>query len=81
MDQLQKESESVAIVDYSRQELGPMVENICGQDGIDAWIDDANDPEPEFPEDSNEEDEDDSDKDDGEEEDGEEENDDLDDDE
>ena len=76
MEQLQKESESVAIVDYSRQELGSIVENICGQDhGIDAWINDANDPEPEFPEDSDDEDEDN--EDDGEEEDGDEENDDL----
>ena len=33
-----------------------MVEKICGQDGIDAWIGDANDSEPEFPEDSDGED-------------------------
>ena len=31
------------------------MEKICGQDGIDAWIDDANDPGPKFPEDDDEE--------------------------
>ena len=56
MEQLHKESESTVIVNYSRQELGSMVEKICGQDGIDAWIGDANDSEPEFLEDSDGED-------------------------
>ena len=59
---------------YSHQKLGSMVENICGQDGTDAWIDDANDPEPEFLEDSNEED---GDKNDSNEDDGNNEDDDL----
>ena len=66
MEQLHKKSESSAIIDYTRRELGSMVEKICGQDGIDAWIDDANDPDPEFPEDSDEED---GDKEDGDEDD------------
>ena len=41
---------SDAIVEYTRRELGTMVENIAGDDAMMAWIDSANDPEPEFPE-------------------------------
>ena len=56
MEQLHNETESVVIVDCSPQELGSMMEKICSQDGINAWIDDSNDPGPECPEDDNKED-------------------------
>ena len=35
----------MALVEYSQQDLGSIVERIAGEDGIEAWIDDANDPE------------------------------------
>ena len=47
---LEDESASKELVQYSDQELGSIVENIAGADGIMAWIDDANEPDPEFPE-------------------------------
>ena len=39
---LEDESASKELVQYSDQELGSIVENIAGADGMMAWIDDAN---------------------------------------
>ena len=47
---LEDESASKELVQYSDQELGSIVENISGADGTMAWIDDANDTDPEFSE-------------------------------
>ena len=47
---LEDESASKELFQYSDQYLGSIVENIAGADGMMAWIDDANDPDPEFPE-------------------------------
>ena len=47
---LEDESASKELVQYPDQELGSIVENIAGADGMTSWIDDANDPYPEFPE-------------------------------
>ena len=43
--ELEKEVASEAIVEYSKENLGSFVEKIVGEAGINAWIDDANDPE------------------------------------
>lgn len=55
VEELEREVAAAALVEYSRQDLGAFVERIAGREGIDAWIDDANDPDvgPEegFPED------------------------------
>ena len=47
---LEDESASKELVQYSDQELGSIVENISGADGMMELIDNANDPYPEFTE-------------------------------
>ena len=50
-ENLSKEEEmaSVAVINYSQEQLGTMIENIAGDDAIMAWIDEANDRQPIFP--------------------------------
>ena len=50
IQKLEDESDSKELVQYSDQDLGSIVENIAGADGMMAWIDDANDPYLVFPE-------------------------------
>ena len=45
----EEETASVAIINYSQEQLGTMIENIAGDDAIMAWIDEANDRQPVFP--------------------------------
>ena len=49
----EEEIESVAIIKYSQEQLGTMIENISGDDAIMAWIDEANDRQPVFPKEEN----------------------------
>ena len=51
VEKLQDAATSQELVEYSNEELGTIVENIAGDDAMDAWQDDANDPDPPFPED------------------------------
>ena len=50
-EDLSKEAEtaSVAVINYSQEQLGTMIENIAGDDARMAWIDEANDYQPIFP--------------------------------
>ena len=43
----------VAIVNYSQEQLGTMIENIAGDDAIMAWIDEVNDRQPVFSKEDN----------------------------
>ena len=52
---LEDESASKELVQYSDQELGSIVENIAGADGMVEFIDNANDPDPEFLEEEDDE--------------------------
>ena len=45
IENLEKEAVSDAIVDYSKQDLGSIVEELGGEDAMMAWIDDANERE------------------------------------
>ena len=45
----EEETESVAVIDYSQEHLGTMIENIAGDDARMAWIDEANYRQPVFP--------------------------------
>ena len=45
----EEETASVAVIKYSQEQLGTMIENIAGDDAIMAWIDEANDRQPVFP--------------------------------
>ena len=58
MQSLQEESASDAVVVYSKEALGSLVEKVAGQEAGDAWRDSENDPWPLFPEKDDEEDED-----------------------
>jgi len=49
INELQNESQSVALVTYSRQESGSLVERVAGQQVGDAWRDRRNDPLSLFP--------------------------------
>ena len=44
---------SVAVINYSQDQLGTMIENIAGDDGRMAWIDEANDHQLLFPKEDN----------------------------
>jgi len=55
MKDLQEKATSRELVQYSSEQLGSMVENIAGADAMMAWIDEANDTEPEFPEEEDDE--------------------------
>ena len=44
---------SVAVINYSQEQLGTMIENIAGDDARMAWIDEANDHQPVIPKDGN----------------------------
>ena len=38
----EEETASVAVINYSQEQLGTMIENISGDDAIMEWIDEAN---------------------------------------
>ena len=44
---------SVAVINYSQEQLGTMIENIDGDDARMAWIYEANDRQPVFPKEDN----------------------------
>ena len=45
----EEETASVAVINYSQEQLGTMIENIAGDDARMACIDEANDRQPVFP--------------------------------
>ena len=45
----EEDTESVTVINYSKEQLGTMIENISGDDARMAWIDEANDRQPVFP--------------------------------
>ena len=47
------ETASVAVINYSQEQLGTMIENSSGDDARMAWIDEAYDRQPVFPEEDN----------------------------
>ena len=49
----EEETASIAVINYSQEQLGTMIENISGDDGRIAWIDEANDRKPVFPKEEN----------------------------
>ena len=49
----EEEMESVAVINYSQEQLGTMLQNIAGDDARMAWIDEANDRQPLFPKEDN----------------------------
>ena len=49
----EEETASVAVINYSQEQLGTMIENISGDDARMAWIDEANGHQPVFPEEDN----------------------------
>ena len=49
----EEEMASVAVINYSQEQLGTMIENISGDDARMAWIDEANDRHPVFPKEDN----------------------------
>ena len=49
----EEETASVAVINYSQEQLGTMIENIAGYDARMAWIDEANDRQPVFPKEDN----------------------------
>ena len=49
----QEEKASVAVISYSQEQLGTMIDNIAGDDSRMAWIDEANDRQPLFPKEDN----------------------------
>ena len=44
----EEETASVAVINYSQEQLGTMIENIAGDDGRMTWIDEENDCQPVF---------------------------------
>ena len=44
---------SVAVINYSQEQLGTMIENIAGDYEKMAWIDEANNRKPIFPKEEN----------------------------
>ena len=49
----EEETSSVAVINYSQEQLGTMIENIAGYDARMAWIDEANYRQPVFPKEDN----------------------------
>ena len=49
----EEETASVAVINYSQEQLGTMIENIAGDKSRMAWIDEANDRQPVFPKEEN----------------------------
>ena len=49
----EEETASVAVINYSQEQLGTMIENISGDDAIMAWIDEENDRQLVFPKEDN----------------------------
>ena len=49
----EEETVSVAIINYSQEQLGTMIENIAGDDARMAWIDETNNPRSVFPKEDN----------------------------
>ena len=49
----EEETVSVAVINYSQEQLGTMIENISRYDARMAWIDEANDRQPIFPKEDN----------------------------
>ena len=49
----EEETASVAVINYSQEQLGTMIENVAGDDAIMAWINEANDRQPVFPKEEN----------------------------
>ena len=49
----EEETVSVAIVNYSQEQVGTMIENISVDDARMAWIDEVNDRQPVFPKEAN----------------------------
>ena len=49
----EEETASVAVINYSQEQLGTMIENIVGDDARMVWIDEANDRQPVFPKEDN----------------------------
>ena len=49
----EEETASVAVINYSQEQLGTMIENIAGDYARMAWIDEANYRQPVFPKEDN----------------------------
>ena len=49
----EEETASVAVINYSQEHLGTIIENINGYDARIVWIDEANDRQPVFPKEDN----------------------------
>ena len=49
----EEETASVAVINYSQEQLGTMIENISGDDARMSWIDEANDRQPVFQKEDN----------------------------
>ena len=49
----EEETASVAVINYSQEQVGTMIENISGYDARMAWIDEENDRQPVFPKEDN----------------------------
>ena len=49
----EEETATVAVINYSQEQLVTMIENIAGYDAIMEWIDEANDRQPLFPKEDN----------------------------
>ena len=49
----EEDTASVAVINYSQEQLGTMIENISGDDARMAWIDEANDRQHVFPKEDN----------------------------
>ena len=49
----EEETTSVAVINYSQEQLGTMIENISGDYARMSWIDEANDRQPVFPKEDN----------------------------
>ena len=49
----EEETASVAVINFSQEQLGTMIENISGDDARMAWIDEANYHQPVFPKEDN----------------------------
>ena len=49
----EEETASVTVINYSREQLGTIIENLSGDDARMAWIYEANDRQPVFPKEDN----------------------------
>ena len=49
----EEETANAAVINYSQEQLGTMIENLAGDYARMAWIDEANDRQPIFPKEDN----------------------------